>query len=161
DPEVFKEQLTAVEPWQAKRLFFNDSWFFYGGKEAFDKADQSQKFEMDIGSFYPSLGLSNNEISALSRSAHSYQGFGRSGARRKPMEYLEPSRGSMPHKHVFETVDASWNRIAGGASIGRILAKVEKEYDFRNPAASIPDLLETYKLLQQIKNTHWRKIKSK
>src|SRR5690625_1054171 len=161
DPEVFKEQLTAVAPWQAKRLFFNDSWFFYGSPEAFNKVDQSEKFGIDIGSFYPSLGLSNNEISALSRSAHSSQGFGTSGARGKHMEYLEPIRGGMPNKDVFEGIDTSWNRLEDGAPIGEILARVEKEYDFRNPAASIPDLLEAYRLVKNIKDSHWREIKSK
>jgi len=161
DPEVFKEQLTAVAPWQAKRLFFNDSWFFYGSPEAFNKVDQSEKFEMDIGSFYPSLGLSNNEISALSRSAHSSQGFGSSGSRGEKMEYLEPIRGGMPNKHVFEGIDTSWSRIEGGTPVGRVLAKVEEEYDFRNPAASIPDLLKAYKLIKNIEDSHWKKIKTK
>lgn len=160
DPEVFKDQLEDVEPWQAKRLFFNDSWFFYGSPEAFEKVDQSEKFGMDIGSYYSGLGLSNNEISALSRSAHSSQGFGSSGKRGKSMEYLETIRGSIPQKEVLEGIETSWNRLENGAPIGKLLAKVEEEYDFRNPAASIPDLLKAYKLLKNIEDTHWKKIKS-
>lgn len=157
--EVFKNQLKEVKPWQPKRLFFNDSWFFYGGQVAFEKVDQSGKFGIDIGSFYPSLGLSNNEVSALSRSAHSSQGFGTSGTRGKHMEYLEPIRGGMPNKDVFEGIDTSWNRLKDGAPIGKILAKVEEEYDFRNPAASLPDLLKAYRLIQNLEDSHWRKVK--
>lgn len=160
NPEVFKDQLEQVEPWQAKRLFFNDSWFFYESPEAFEKADQSEKFGLDIGSYYASLGLSNDEISALSRSAHSSQGFGTSGKRGKSMEYLESLRGSIPKKEVLEGVETSWKRLEDGAPIGKILAKVEAEYDFRNPAASIPDLLEAYKLIKNIEDTHWQKIKT-
>src|SRR5690625_1924084 len=155
--EVFKDQLTDVKPWQAKRLFFNDFWFFYVRTEALEKLDQSEKLGIDIGSFYPSLGLSNNEISALRRSAHSSQGFGTSGARGKHMEYLEPIRGGMPNRDVFEGIDTSWNRLEDGGPIGEILARVEKEYDFRNPAASIPDLLEAYRLVKNIKDSHWQK----
>lgn len=160
DPEVFKDQLKELKPWQAKRLFFNDSWFFYGSPEAFEKVDQSDKFGMDIGAYYPSLGLSNNEIAALSRSAHSSQGFGSSGKRGKSMEYLETIRGSVPKKNVLEGIETSWNRLEGGAPIEKILAKVKEEYDFRNPAASIPDLVEAYRLIKKLEDTHWQKIKT-
>src|SRR5690625_7505347 len=77
------------------------------------------------------------------------------------MEYLEPIRGGMPNKDVFEGIDTSWDRLEDGAPIGEILARVEKEYDFRNPAASIPDLLEAYRLVKTMKDSHRREIKSK
>lgn len=160
DKTVFTDQLEKLRPWQVKRQFFNDSWFFYGSPEAFEKVDQSDKFGMDIGTYYPSLGLSNNEIAALSRSAHSSQGFGMTGERGKSMEYLEPVRGGMPDKDVFEGIDTSWNRLEDGAPIAAILTEVEKEYDFQNPAASIPDLLKAYTLIQNLEDSHWREIKT-
>src|SRR5690554_3583965 len=63
----FPEQLNRVSVWQAKRLFFNPSWFFFGSREAFDKVDKSNYFKMDIGVFYSTLGVSNSEIAAKSR----------------------------------------------------------------------------------------------
>lgn len=160
DETVFTEQLEKLKPWQAKRQLFNDSWFFYGSPAAFEKVDQSKKFGMEIGTYYPSLGLSNSEISALSRSAHSSQGFGMTGERGESMEYLEPLRGGMLNKNVFEGIDTSWNRLEDGAPIVAILTEVEESYDFKNPAASIPGLLKAYTLIQNLEDTHWREIKT-
>lgn len=160
DEKVFTAQLSKVNPWQAKRLLFNDSWFFYENPAKYALADQSEKFALDIGTYYSSLGLSNHEIAALSRSAHSSQGFGTSGTRGKQMEYLEPLRGGMPKSDLFENIDTSWNRLEDGAPIEKSLLQIQENYDFRNPAASIPDLLEVYKKIKNIKNSHWREIKS-
>ena len=77
DPKSYPEQLSATSPWQPRRLFFNTSWWFYGSRENFEKADKSQMLQMDIGVYYPSLGLSNNEIAAKASSQHLCQGFGR------------------------------------------------------------------------------------
>src|SRR5690606_21132720 len=42
DKTKYPEQLTNLSPWSPKRLFWNQSWFFYGSQEAFDKADKSK-----------------------------------------------------------------------------------------------------------------------
>jgi LmbE family N-acetylglucosaminyl deacetylase len=36
DPNYFKEQLKYTTTWQPKRLFFNTSWWFYGGRDKFE-----------------------------------------------------------------------------------------------------------------------------
>lgn len=159
DKSQYPEQFTFVKPWQPKRLFFNPSWFFYGSQAAFDKVDKSQYFKMDIGSYYPTLGLSNSEIAAKSRSQHSSQGFGATAVRGSSLEYLEPIKGGMPTSNVFEGIDTTWNRVEGGEIIGQILSKVEKEYDFQNPSASISDLMKAYRLIENLKEEHWKQIK--
>ncbi len=50
----------------------------------------------DTGVFYPSLGLSNSEISSLSRSMHKSQGFGSTGTRGSDKEYVQLLKGTMP-----------------------------------------------------------------
>ena len=45
--------------------------------------------------------------------------------------------------------------------IGDILYKVEKNFNFKNPSAHIPELLEAYKLLQNIEDKHWKTQKTK
>ncbi len=77
DNSAYSEQLKLTETWQPKRLFFNTSWWFYGSQEKFDKADKSKMVNLDIGTYYPILGKSNNEIAALASSQHLCQGFGR------------------------------------------------------------------------------------
>ncbi|WP_309608111.1 PIG-L family deacetylase [Flavobacterium sp.] len=161
DPTVFPEQLKLVETWQPKRLFFNTSWWFYGSKEKFDKADKSNLTQFQMGVYYQSLGKSNQEIAALSRSRHQSQGFGSTGTRGDEDEYLEFLKGESPKDktNIFDGIDTSWNRIKNGKEIGEILTMVEKKFDFKNPSASIPELVKAYVLIQKLEDNHWKNIK--
>jgi LmbE family N-acetylglucosaminyl deacetylase len=158
----FPEQLNLVQPWQPKRQFFNTSWWFYGSKEKFDAADKTNLSALQIGVFYPSLGKSNQEIAALSRSCHQSQGFGSTGSRGEETEYLELLKGSslQDKTNVFEGIDTTWNRVKGGTTIGQLLEKVQAQFDFKNPSASIPDLAKAYSMIQLLEDEHWKTIKS-
>ncbi|MEO9892634.1 PIG-L family deacetylase [Aurantibacter sp.] len=160
---LYKEQLKYVEPWQPKRLFFNTSWWFYGSQEKFEKADKSKMLNVDVGVFYPSLGLSNNEIASIASSQHLCQGFGRLTTRGSENEYIELLKGDMPtdKSNIFDGIDTSWSRIKGGKAIGDILNKVEDNFNFENPAIHLPQLVEAFNLLQNTKNEHWKTLKSK
>lgn len=159
--KTYKTHLQNDEVWQPKRLFFNTSWWFYGSEENFNKADKTNLLTLEIGTYYVSKGLSNSEIASLSRSRHESQGFGSTGSRGTEKEYLEFLKGDFPtSKNVFDGIDTSWNRVEGGKEIGKILQKTETDYNFKNPAESIPSLIEAYKLIQQLKDEHWKQLKS-
>ena len=159
--KTYKTHLENDAVWQPKRLFFNTSWWFYGSEENFNKADKTNLLTLEIGTYYVSKGLSNSEIASLSRSRHESQGFGSTGTRGTEKEYLEFLKGDFPaSKNVFDGIDTSWNRVEGGKEIGKILQKTEADYNFKNPAASIPGLIEAYKLIQQLKDAHWKQLKS-
>ena len=159
--KIFPEQLKLVKPWQPKRMFFNTSWWFYGSQENFDKADKTNFLALKTGVYYPQLGKSNQEIAALSRSRHQSQGFGSTGVRGEETEYLELLKGEIPKDktNIFDGIDTTWNRVEGGAEIGKLLLDVEKKYDFQNPSASVNDLVKAYTLIQNLKDEHWKKIK--
>ena len=159
---VFPDQLDLVTTWQPKRIFFNTSWWFYGSKEKFEKADKSNLIQFKMGVYYPSIGKSNQEIAALSRSSHQSQGFGSTGTRGEEYEYLELLKGDIPKDktNIFEGIDTSWNRIIGGKEIGELLYDVEKNFDFKNPSASIPELAKAYTMIQALDENHWKSIKS-
>ncbi|GFZ76595.1 PIG-L domain-containing protein [Aquaticitalea lipolytica] len=161
DKNAFPEQVKQYGIWQPKREFFNTSWWFYGSQENFDKADKTNLLSVDTGVFFPSNGLSNPEIAALSRSSHKSQGFGSTGSRGEQIEYIELIKGDLPadKSNIFDGIDTSWNRVKGGKEIGNILKEVETNYDFKNPSASIPQLLEAYKLIQNLEDQHWKAIK--
>ena len=161
DATVFPEQLKLVQTWQPKRLFFNTSWWFYGSKEKFDKADKSNLTQFQMGVYYQSLGKSNQEIAALSRSRHQSQGFGSTGTRGDEDEYLEFLKGESPKDktNIFDGIDTTWNKIKGGKEIDEILTLVEKNFDFKNPSASIPELVKSYVLIQKLEDNHWKNIK--
>ncbi|WP_109682349.1 PIG-L family deacetylase [Xanthomarina spongicola] len=162
DKSIYPEQLKDISTWQPKRLFYNTSWWRYGSQEKFDKIDKTNFISLDIGTYYPSNGLSNNEIAALSRSQHKSQGFGNTGTRGQQMEYIELIKGNIPKDktNIFEGIDTSWNRVKGGEAIGDILHQVETNFDFKNPSASIPELVRAYQLIQKLENTHWRDYKT-
>lgn len=163
DKSVYPSQLELVKPWQPKRLLFNTSYWFYGGKDKFDKADKSALVNLPTGIYYQSLGKSNQEIAALSRSRHQSQGFGSTGSRGDDMEYMELIKGNAPKEknNLFEGIDTSWNRIKGGNAIGTVLQNVEKNFDFRNPSASISELVKAYSMIQKLEDEHWKAVKSK
>jgi len=150
------------QPWQPKRLFFNTTWWFYGSRENFAKADKSNMLSFDTGVYYPSIGLSNSEIASLSRSQHQSQGFGSTGSRGSQKEYVELLKGEFPNGGtVFEGIDTTWSRVEGGKIIGDILSNVEQNFDFKNPSASISQLVKAYTLIKELKDNHWKEVKLK
>jgi LmbE family N-acetylglucosaminyl deacetylase len=162
DPNKYPQQLKLVNTWQSKRIFFNTSWWFYGSKEKFEKADKSNLIQLKTGVYYPSIGKSNQEIAALSRSKHESQGFGSTGTRGEEQEYLEFLQGeaTVDKTNIFEGIDTSWNRVKGGKPIGDLINRVEANFNFRNPAESISELVKAYAMIQQLNDEHWKMIKS-
>lgn len=159
---VYPEQLKTYKPWQAKRLYFNTSWWFYGSREKFQKADKSNLYRLQTGVYYAPEGKSNQEIAALSRSKHQSQGFGTAGERGEDSEYLEFLKGSpvLQDQPLFDGIDTSWNRVKDGKKIGDLISETLKQYDFTNPSKSLSNLVKIYQLIQQIEDTHWKTIKT-
>lgn len=156
-PEVYPEQLQHTQPWQARRQFFNTSWFFYGSQEAFAKIDKSTLWPIDIGVYLPLKGKSNNEVAAESRSMHRCQGFGSLSSRGESIDYLDFVKGDRPAtQDIFEGINTTWTRVPGGEPIGKLLAQIDREYRSDNPAASVPDLLTAMKMIQSLPEGYWK-----
>lgn len=163
DASKYPSQLSLTETWQPKRLFYNTSWWRYGSREAFDKIDKTNMLKFDIGVYYPTKGMSNNEVASLASSQHLCQGFGRVTTRGTQEEYIEFLKGEPldDSNDVFAGIDTSWNRIEGGQAISNIMTVIENNFNFANPSSHLPQLLEAYKLLQNVKDKHWKIIKTK
>jgi LmbE family N-acetylglucosaminyl deacetylase len=162
NPNIYPEQLQFVDTWQAKRQYFNTSWWFYGSQEKFDAANKSNLLSLKTGVFYPTIGKSNQEIAALSRSRHESQGMGNTGSRGEDTEYLELINGenTANSSSVFQGIDTSWNRVQGGKPIGELIAAILSKYDFNNPSASVPDLVKIYVMIQSLEEKHWKYLKT-
>ncbi|CAL2081442.1 PIG-L family deacetylase [Tenacibaculum sp. 190524A05c] len=162
DKTKYPEQLKYTETWQPNRLFFNTSWWFYGSRENFEKADKSKMLNFDIGVYYPLKGVSNNELASIASSQHLCQGFGRLTTRGSQTEWVEFLKGEFPKdkKDLFSGINTTWNRVKGGGEIGDILYDVEKNFDFVNPSKHLPSLLKAYALIDKLKDKHWKAIKS-
>lgn len=163
DPKYRPDQLKFANTWQPKRVFFNVSWWFFGGRDKFEKADKSKYINLQTGTYFPLLGVSNQEIAALSRSKHKSQGFGSTGERGDDMEYLELIKGEniKNKQNLFEGIDTTWNRIKEGKAIGDAIALIIKNYDFKNPSASVPALVKVYAQIGTIEDIHWKNVKQK
>lgn len=160
--EEYPEQLKFFKPWQPNRMYFNDSWFFYGSKEKYLAADHDGFLTVNAGEYLPILGKSNTEISALSRSQHKSQGFGSAGERGEDLHFIEPIKGDIENagKDIFEGINTTWSRVERGKEIGKILYKVQEEFDFTNPQKSVPELLKAYQLIQNLEDEYWRDLKT-
>ena len=137
DPKRFPEQLKYVQVWQPKRLLWNTGSYFVKPGE-----DMSGYLTIDAGGYNALLGQSYGEIAAISRSNHRSQGFGSAAQRGEALEYFQPVKGAPAKTDLFDGVDMTWNRVHGGAAVGKLVDKVIKEYDAANPAASVAGLLK-------------------
>lgn len=146
DPKRFPEQLQYVQPWQAKRLLWNTGSFFVKAGE-----DMSQYLKLDAGAYNPLLGQSYGEIAARSRSQHRSQGFGSSAQRGEALEYFQPLKGDKATTDLFEGVDLTWNRVPGGAAVGKLVDEVIRKYDPSNPSASVVGLAKVSEYLLRMR----------
>lgn len=149
--DAYPEQLSLVQPWQARRQFFNTSWFFYGSQDAFAKVDKSNLWPIDIGVYLPLKGKSNNEVAAESRSMHRCQGFGSLSTRGESLDYLDFVKGDKPaSQDIFDGINTTWSRFKGGEPIGKLMTRIDKEYRSDDPAASVPNLLKAMKMIESL-----------
>ncbi len=141
DPKRFPEQLQYVQAWQPKRLVWNTGSFFVKPGENMDGY-----LKLDAGGYNPLLGQSYGEIAARSRSNHRSQGFGSAAQRGEALEYFQLVKGAPATKDLFDGVDQTWNRVPGGAAVGKMIEGVIQKYDASNPSASVAGLLKVREL---------------
>jgi LmbE family N-acetylglucosaminyl deacetylase len=143
DRSRFPEQLKWVEPWQAKRVV----WNVYGRA-----AEATGQIAIDTGDYNPVLGYSYIEIAGLSRSMHASQGMGSPRRRGAATASLVPVTGEPASKDLFDGIDTTWNRVPGGAEVGRILAEAARSLDPTQPEKVVPLLLEARKRMAALKD---------
>ncbi|MBC2604528.1 PIG-L family deacetylase [Pelagicoccus albus] len=140
DPSKFPEQLEWVEPWQAKRIAWNtSSWFFRNNDVVFEPENY---LEMEVGGYDPLLGKSYNEVASLSRSMHRSQGFGTLVSRGVRNEYFKFLAGDKWKGDLFDGVDTTWSRVSGAAKVSEMLNELMGGFDVSDPSASVAKMLE-------------------
>ena len=156
-PDIFPEQFVYVEPWQPRRLYFNSYTWFRDSRQV----DSSKLAFVDVGVYYPLLGQSNNEIAARSRSMHKCQGFGGPLSRGTEMEELLLLKGDKPGEpaDLFEGINTTWTRVKGGGAIGKLLGEVELAFDHAHPSASVPQLVQAYRMMERLPDGYWKRVK--
>jgi LmbE family N-acetylglucosaminyl deacetylase len=140
DPARFPEQLKHVSVWRPKRLMWNA--FSFG---ATPRPPEGRKVvTVDVGTYNALLGRSYNEIAAASRSMHKSQGFGSAERRGSAPNFLETQKGEVAERDMFDGVDLTWSRIAGGERVGRLLEEARRTFRPAEPQAVLPTLLAAH-----------------
>jgi len=164
DPNAYSWQLSFVEPWQARRLYWNTStWFYRGSGEKFDPRG---KVMIDLGTYNSNMGRSMGEIAGMSRSQHKSQGFGAAQTMGRIEEWFEyvagdsivsemPAEEGIRDKDLFDGISCDWSRISGGEELGQLLEKALIEFDPASPEASLPVLLEAYRWMTAHEEEYW------
>jgi LmbE family N-acetylglucosaminyl deacetylase len=153
DPNRFPEQLAFVKPWQAKRLVWNTSPFFFTNRNL--PFDPTGLTVLEAGGYNPLLGKAYTEIAAASISMHKSQGVGglpRRGARK---EYFKPLKGQPMTSSLFEGVYTSWSRVPNSESVATEIRQITSKFNPADPAASVPDLLKLRQAMSEIHDESW------
>jgi LmbE family N-acetylglucosaminyl deacetylase len=153
DPNRFPEQLAFVKPWQATRLVWNTSPFFFTNRNL--PFDPTGLTVLEAGGYNSLLGKAYTEIAAASISMHKSQGVGglpRRGARK---EYFKPLEGQPMTSSLFEGVDTSWSRVANSESVAAEIRQITSKFNPADPAASVPDLLKLRQAMSAISDESW------
>jgi LmbE family N-acetylglucosaminyl deacetylase len=167
DPRAFPEQLAqGLEPWQAKRLFFNA--FSWGGADLAAQArkDPSHWVAIDVGGFDPLLGTSYTEIAGRSRSMHKSQGFGAAETRGEQIEYLRLEKGAeLATPDILDGVELSFTRIDGGERAAALRRGLLDSFDPRAPERSLAQLSTLVRVLDELaaskgRGSEWAKFEA-
>ena len=158
----YSSQLDSLQLWKPLRQYVNISWWRYGSREKFNSINKDNFIKIDITKYNFLTGKTNSEISALSRSQHKSQGFGRSPNLEKETEYLELI-GGLENKSndIFEGVNTTWNRLEGGAEIKVLIDQTLEKFDFEKPEKSVKNLLKILNEIKKLRISVWKTRKLK
>ncbi|MFN0008915.1 MAG: PIG-L family deacetylase [Planctomycetota bacterium] len=162
DPGAFPEQIAeGLEPWQAKRLFFNASTWWNPKLAEVAEKDPSIWVRVDVGGYDPLLGASYTEIAGRSRSQHKSQGFGAAETRGELIEYLRLEKGAdLATPDLFDRIELGWARFVDAYLIERTVRELVAAYDPKTPEQSVPILSKLVREFDRIlrsksPGSHW------
>jgi len=140
DPHAFPEQIEeGLAPWQAKRIVWN---VFGPGRGP--NPLKGPTVQVDIGGNDPVSGEPFGTIANRSRGMHKTQGLGMFSGRSESGPNLQTFMvlaGEPASQDLMDGVDLTWDRVPGGAEIGRLADEAIASFDVAHPAASVPRLL--------------------
>jgi hypothetical protein len=113
-----------------------------GGADAAG-GDRAGAVQIEVDGNDPVLGESFPSIAARSRAMHKTQGFdvGEPPGGWRRTEIFLTLGGEPATQDALDGVDTTWNRVPGGAEIGRLTEEAIAQFRPEDPAASVPALL--------------------
>lgn len=148
DIKSFPEQLSYVRPWKAQRIVWNT--YTRGFTNEAPNDAQKSYLPIELGGYNALIGKSYSEIAAASRSQHKSQGFGVSPIRDSRTDYLQFTDGTPAKDDLFDGIDTSWKRVAGGEEIEKLVNIAVRQFNSSRPAASVPELVKIYQSIAKL-----------
>ena len=153
DPKQFPEQFKyGVTVWQAKRILWNT--FNFGGANT----TNDQQLKIEVGGYNALIGKNYGEIGAEARSMHKSQGEGRPRRRGSITEYFDWVAGDKANKDIMDGVNTSWTRL-NAPEIHDAVTAIVQNYKVENPEKSVKDLVQLYKLVNNLPSSVWKNYK--
>ena len=153
DPKRFPEQLAFVKPWQATRLVWNTSPFFFKNRNL--PFDPTGLTVLEAGGYNPLLGKAYTEIAAASLSMHKSQGVGSPPRRGARKEYFKPLEGQPMTTALFQGIDTNWSRVPNSESVASEIHQIISQFHPTAPAASVPALLKLRQAMSGLSDDTW------
>lgn len=145
------EAFNAAEPaWRPKRVL----WDRWGDAPGADEAATLAR--QDVGGYNAVLGLSYGEIAARSRSMHKSQGFGVAASRGEQLAWFKTLAGDPARQSIFDGVDLTWGRVAGGKKIAEHIARIKNAFSVEQPYKSVPELLALHGEMAAMPDHPWK-----
>jgi LmbE family N-acetylglucosaminyl deacetylase len=153
DPNQFPEQFKyGVTVWQAKRILWNT--FNFGGANT----TNDQQLKIEVGGYNSLIGKNYGEIGAEARSMHKSQGEGRPRRRGSITEYFDWVAGDKATKDIMDGVNTNWTRL-NAPEIHDAVTAIVQNYKVENPEKSVKDLVQLYKLVNNLPSSVWKNYK--
>jgi len=139
DPSRYPEQLKWVKPWRAKRLVWNAFAFNREQQKANEALPNT--VTIDSGEYNPVLGYSYEEIAGMSRSEHRSQAMGVPERKGAWKNHLVPVSGDPAKQDPFDGIDLTWKRVAGGESVGALIAEATRQFDAAHKLSELDEAI--------------------
>lgn len=153
--EAYNNTLKDPAAFHPQRVLFNS--FRFGDRNTI----KDHHYQIVTQQYNPGLGLSYGQLAGISRSIHRSQGVGTPQRIGLVNEYFELLAGSAPQHHDLVNLDVSWNRIKH-PEVTAMINSILKNFDFNQPAHSIPELISLRKYIKtKVKDTYWKNEKLK
>jgi len=153
DPKQFPEQFKyGVTIWQAKRILWNT--FNFGGANT----TNDQQLKIEVGGYNALIGKNYGEIGAEARSMHKSQGEGRPRRRGSITEYFDWVAGDKATKDIMDGVNTNWTRL-NAPEVHDAVTAIVQNYKVENPEKSVKDLVQLYKLVNNLPGSVWKNYK--
>jgi len=92
---------------------------------------------------------------------HKSQGFGSVPSRGSQLVHFDYIAGDKAKKNLFDGIDITWNRVKRGNVIKAKINSIIEKFDQDFPEQIIQDLVDIYKMLNNIDDSYWADSKKR